>query len=126
MIPTRWRTVLEEQLADAEARLGQAEQYLREGEGGRALQGGYQAVVAAASVRVWMVDHPWVRPVPPQEMQRRAQLQFPNLFAAIASLDLQQVLTSPWTVASAAPYIAEARAFVTETTERFRRWLQTT
>jgi hypothetical protein len=124
MIPTRWHILLEEQLADAGRRLDQAEQHLQAGEGGRALQGAYQAVVAAASVRVWMADHPWERTLSPQEMQRRAQAEFPNLFAALASLDLSQVLTSPWTTPSATPYVAEARAFVTTTTERFRQWLQ--
>jgi hypothetical protein len=124
MIPTRWRTLFEEQLADAGRRLDQAELLLRAGDGGRALQGAYQAVVAAAGVRVWMTDHPWKRPLPPQELQRRAQLEFPNLFAALAALDVQQILTSPWTTGSAAPYVAEARAFVLETTERFHQWLQ--
>jgi len=124
MIPTRWRTLLEEQLADADRRLAHAAEQLRTGEGGRALQGAYQAVVAAASVRVWMEGYPSGHTLPPQEMQRRAQAEFPNRFAALASLDLSQVLTSPWTASSADPYVAEARAFVTETTERFRRWLQ--
>jgi len=123
MIPTRWRTLFEEQLADADRRLNQAEQQLGADEGGRALQGAYQAVVAASSVRVWMKDHPWEQTLPSHEMQRRAQVEFPNRFAALASLDLQQVLTSPWTASSATPYVAEARAFVTETTERFRQWL---
>jgi hypothetical protein len=123
-IPTRWRTVLEEQLADADARLAHAERHLRDGDGGRALQSAYQAVVAAASVRVWMEDHPWQHTLPPQEMQRRAQVEFPNMFAALVSLDLQQVLTSPWTANSAAPYVAEARGFVSATTEAFHRWLQ--
>jgi hypothetical protein len=123
VIPTRWRTLFEEQLADAGRRLGQAEQQLHGGDGGRALQGAYQAVVAAASVRVWMEDRPWERTLPTPEMQRRAQAEFPNLFAALVSLDLQQVLTSPWTVGSAAPYVAEARAFVLEARERFDRWL---
>jgi hypothetical protein len=71
-----------------------------------------------------MADHPWQHTLPSPEMQRRAQAEFPNLFAALASLDLHQVLTSPWTAGAAAPYVAEARAFATETTERFRRWLQ--
>jgi hypothetical protein len=124
VIPTRWRTLFEEQLADANRRLGHAAQQLQTGEGGRALQGAYQAVVAAASVRVWIADYPWERTVPPQEMQRRAQAEFPNRFAALATLDLSQVLTSPWTASSAEPYVAEARAFVTETTERLRRWLE--
>ncbi len=124
MIPTRWRIPLEEQLIDADRRLEQAEQHLRSGEGGRALQGGYQAVVAAASVRVWMADYPSDRKLPPQEMQRRAQAELPSLFAALASLNLPQALTSPWTASSAAPYVAEARAFVTDTMDRFRRWLE--
>jgi len=124
MIPTRWRLLLEEQLVDADRRLDQAEQHLQAGEGGRALQGAYQAVVAAASVRVWMADYPSDRKLLPREMQRRAQAELPNRYAALATLDLPQVLTSPWTASSAAPYVTEARAFVTETMERFRRWLE--
>jgi hypothetical protein len=124
MIPTRWRTLFEDHLADADRRLDQAEALLRDGEGGRALQGAYQAAVAAAGVRVWMTDHPWKRPLAPQELQRRAQMELPNLFSALTALDVQQVLTSPWTPGSAAPYVAEARAFVLETTERLHQWLQ--
>jgi hypothetical protein len=124
MISTRWRMLLEEQLVDADRRLAQAEQHLEADEGGRALQGGYQAVVAAASVRVWMADYPSDRKLLPQEMQRRAQAELPNRYAALAALDLPQALTSPWTASAVAPYVAEARAFVTETRDRFRRWLE--
>jgi hypothetical protein len=124
MIPTRWRTLFEEQLADAGQRLDQADLQLAGGEGGRALQGAYQACVAAASVRVWLQDHPWKTPLVAEEMQRRVQAAFPNLFAALVSLDLKDVLTSPWAPDAAAPYVKEARVFVTATTEQFRQWLE--
>jgi hypothetical protein len=124
MIPTRWRTLFEEQLADADQRLDQADQQLAGGEGGRALQGAYQATVAAASVRVWLADHPWETALPPGEMQRRVQAAFPNLFAALASLDLKDVLTSPWAADAAAPYVKEARVFVNATNEQLRQWLE--
>jgi hypothetical protein len=124
VIPTRWRTLFEEQIADAGQRLDQADLQLAGGEGGRALQGAYQATVAAASVRVWLTEPPWKTAVPADEMQRRVQAQFPNLFAALASLDLKDVLTSPWASDAAAPYVKEARVFVSATADHLRKWLE--
>jgi hypothetical protein len=123
MIPTRWRTLFEDHVADATQRLTQAERLLTEGDGGRALQGAYQAVVTAATVRVWLVDHPWKSPLPAAEMLRRVQTAFPNMFGALASLDLKDVLTSPWAPDAAAPYVKEARVFVDQTADRLRAWL---
>jgi hypothetical protein len=124
MIPTRWRTLFEEQMADAGQRLDAADLQLAGGEGGRALQGAYQATVAAASVRVWLTDPPWKAMLPAGEMQRRVQAALPNLFAALVSLDLKDVLTSPWAPDAAAPYVKEARAFVTATADQLRKWLE--
>lgn len=117
-IPTRWRTTFEEQLSDASRRLDLAEQQLKAGDGGRALQHAYPAVVSAATVRVWLDHPPWQQVFPPDEMQRRVKGQFPNLFAALAVLDLKDVLTSPWTGPAAEPYVSEARQFVGATRER--------
>src|SRR5688572_27803212 len=85
-IPTRWRTTFEEQLDDAARRLQAAAGYLEQSEGGRALQAAYPAVVAAATVRVWLEHPPWNRPLAATDMQRRARESFPKMFAAIASL----------------------------------------
>jgi hypothetical protein len=120
-MPTRWRTVCEDQLGDAEQRVAQAEHRLGTG-GGPALQAAYQAVVAAASVRVWLTDPPWQRMLDAGEMQRRAQAEFPSLFAALAALDVKQALTSAWTPEAAAPYVAEARHYVADTKELFAEW----
>ena len=117
-IPTRWRTTFEEQLADAGRRLELATRHLGEGEGGRALQDAYPAVVAAATVRVWLDQPPWVRPLPGPELQRKTKDAFPSLFAAIAALDLRDVLSSPWQVEAVRPYLSEAETFVQETRER--------
>ena len=117
-VPTRWRTTFEEQLADAGRRLDLAEQQLKAGDGGRALQHAYPAVVSAATVRVWLADPPWQRVLPPAEMQGAVRGQFPNLFAALAVLDLKDVLTSPWTAASAAPYVNEAIQFLGATRDQ--------
>lgn len=117
-VPTRWRTTFEEQLADAGRRLALAEQQLQGGDGGRALQHAYPAVVSAATVKVWLADPPWQRALPPAEMQRAVRAQFPNLFAALAVLDLKDVLTSPWTASSAAPYVAEAQQFLAVTRDQ--------
>lgn len=111
-IPTRWRTTFREQLADARQRLETAEQQLKGGNGGRALQAAYPAVVAAATIRVWLTDPPWQRALQANEMQRRVREAFPNRFGALAVLDLRDVLTSPWTVDAAGPYVGEARSFV--------------
>jgi len=122
-IPTRWRTTLEEQVADATRRVTAAEAQLAGGNGGRALQEAYPAVVAAATVQVWIAEPPWRRALSAPEMQRRVREAFPSHFAALAALDLRDVLNSPWPVESARPYIAEARAFVTATTQRLETWL---
>lgn len=124
-VPTRWRTLFEDQVADAEQRLTQAREHLDTGDGGRALQAAYQAVVAAATVRVWLDEPPWETAFPQAEFQRRATDRFPNQFAALATLDLQDVLTSAWTTEAAGPYVTEADAFVRETKEQLTAWLGT-
>jgi hypothetical protein len=125
-IPTRWRTTFEEQLADAERRLGAAAADLARGEGQRALQATYPAVVAAATVRIWLEHPPWTKPLPAAELQRRAKQAFPNLFAAMASLDMRDVLNSPWPADAVKPYLDEARAFVAQTRQELDAWLART
>ncbi|MBI3982360.1 MAG: hypothetical protein HY337_05570 [Gemmatimonadetes bacterium] len=122
-VPTRWRTTIEDQIADARRRLEVAEQQLKAGDGGRALQAAYPAMVAAATVRVWFDAPPWLRPVPPEDMQRRVREAFPGRFGALAVMDIRDVLTSPWTADAAAPYVTEARAFVDETEQQLVAWL---
>ena len=124
MIPTRWKTTFREQVDDARRRVEAAQQQLAAGDGGRALQAAYPAVVTAATVRVWLDAPPWERPLPPQQMQDKVRQAFPSRFAALVVLDLKDVLTSPWTAAAAGPYVAEARAFVEETQERVTTWLE--
>lgn len=122
-IPTRWRTTFEEQLDDAARRLQLATSYLEQSEGGRALQAAYPAVVAAATVRVWLEHPPWAKPMPASDLQRRARESFPRMFAAIAALDLKDVLNSPWQTEAVRPYLREAQAFVTETRQKFDAWV---
>ncbi|HXV86547.1 MAG TPA: hypothetical protein VD793_07600 [Gemmatimonadales bacterium] len=122
-VPTRWRTTFEDQLADARRRLESADQQLKAGDGGRALQAAYPAVVSAATVRVWFDFPPWQQALPPKEMQRRVREAFPGRFSALAVLDLRDVLTSPWTADAAGPYVAEARTFLTETEGLLEQWL---
>jgi hypothetical protein len=122
-VPTRWRTAFEDQLADARRRLQAAAVQIKAGDGGRALQAAYPAVVAAATVRVWFESPPWLRPISPTEMQRKVREAFPGRFGALAVLDLRDVLTSPWTAEAAQPYVEEARAFVGETEQLFETWL---
>jgi hypothetical protein len=118
-IPTRWRTTFEEQLDDAERRLQLAVNFLEQSEGGRALQAVYPAVVAAATVRVWLEHPPWTRPLLAPELQRRTRESFPKLFAEMAAMDLKDVLNSPWQTAAVKPYLDEAQTFVSETRKRF-------
>ncbi len=122
-VPTRWKTTLHEQLSDARRRVDAAERQLKEGDGGRALQAAYPAVVAAATVRVWLAEPPWQRPLAPAEMQRRVREAYPERFGALAVLDLRDVLTSPWTTDAAEPYVTEARAFVQDTATQLESWL---
>lgn len=122
-IPTRWKTTFQEQLADARRRIEAANRELTRGEGGRALQSAYPAVVAAATVRVWLTEPPWQRMVQPDEMQRKVREAFPSRFGALAVMDLRDVLTSPWTTDAAGPYVSEAGVFVQETEARLESWL---
>jgi len=122
-VPTRWRTAFEDQIADARRRLEAAERQLEEGDGGRALQAAYPAVVAAATVRAWLADPPWQRGMAPTDMQRKVREALPGRFGALAVLDLRDVLTSPWTTDAAEPYVSEARAFVQETSTQLESWL---
>jgi len=122
-IPTRWRATFEDQLADAERRLDAAAAALARGEGQRALQAAYPAVVAAATVRVWLEHPPWSAPLSAAELQRRAKQAFPSLFAAMAALDMRDVLNSPWPADAVTPYITEGRAFAQQVRQELERWL---
>ncbi len=122
-VPTRWKTALQEQATDARRRVDTAERQLKEGDGGRALQAAYPAVVAAATVRVWLAEPPWQSSLAPAEMQRKVRDAFPGRFGALAVLDLRDVLTSPWTTDAAEPYVTEARAFVQDTVTQLESWL---
>ena len=123
MIPTRWKTLFDEQLTDALRRIEEARGHLESNEGSRAMQGAYQAVVTAAGVRVWMVEHPWETTVPAAEMQRKATEAFPSQFAALASLDLASSITGFWSSDAARPYVDEADGFIRDTRQRFDAWI---
>lgn len=122
-VPTRWRTTFEEQLADASRRLESAEGQLARGEGQRALQDAYPAVVAAATVRVWLNNPPWVRSLSGADLQRKTREAFPSLFSAMASLDMKDVLNSPWPADAVKPYLSEAQSFLREIKEQFEACL---
>lgn len=122
-VPTRWRTAMEDQIEDAEQRLDRAQRYVNDGDGSRAMQEAYPAVVAGATVRVWRAAPPWEEPMPADDMQRRVREQFPNLFAALAEMDLKEVLTRPWQPSDAASYVSEARSYVTESRRQLEAWL---
>jgi hypothetical protein len=122
-VPTRWRTTFEEQLADASRRLESAQSQLARGEGQRALQDAYPAIVAAATVKVWLTNPPWVRALSGPDLQRKAREAFPSRFAAMATLDMKDVLNSPWPADSVRPYLTEAQAFVAEIREQLQACL---
>lgn len=123
-IPTRWRTELETQLADAWARTQRAEAYLAQEDGGRALNEAYPAVVAAATAKVWLASPPWEGALlAPGEFERRVRLEFPALYAALAEQGLTQALRSPWRAVDAAPYVREAQAFVAQVRQEVESWL---
>lgn len=115
MIPTRWRVRLEDQLRDARDRLARAIAHLGDDDGSRSLQAAYQAAVSAATLRVWLRARVWEAPFEAAELPARVQEHLPNLFAALAALDLQHALTSPWTVDAARPYVLEAESLVADT-----------
>jgi hypothetical protein len=123
-VPTRWRTAIEDQLADAEQRINRARRHVNDGDGSRAMQEAYPAVVAAGTIRVWQEAPPWESPVAPDVMQRRVREAFPSLFAALAEMDLQEVLTSPWQAKDATPYVAEAEKYLEETRQQVHGWLE--
>lgn len=123
-VPTRWRTAIEDQLRDAEERVGRAQRHLNDGDGSRAMQEAYPAVVAAATIRVWQESPPWHAPVAPDVMQRRVRGAFPSLFAALAEMDLQEVLTSPWQAKDSEPYVTEVKEYLDETRQQVSQWLE--
>lgn len=125
-IPTRWRTLVRDQLDNAQRRVAQAEHHLAQDDGRRALQEAYPAVVAGATIRVWVDSPPWRHVMTPETMHRRVQDQLPSLFAALTELDVQQVLTSPWRVTEAQGYVEEARAFIDATAQLVTPWLTET
>jgi hypothetical protein len=122
-VPTRWRSVFDDQLETAVERAATAERHLAEGDGTRALQQAYPAVISAATVQVWIAAPPWQVPLGAEELQRRVRESLPSLFAALAELDVQHSLTSPWQPADAEPYVTEAASFVSQTAEHYRQWL---
>ena len=122
-VPTRWRSVFDDQLDTAVQRAAQAEQHLAEGDGTRALQQAYPAVISAATVHVWIAAPPWQVPLGAEELQRRVRESLPSLFAALAELDVQHALTSTWQDKDAEPYVREAASYVAQTTEHYRQWL---
>ncbi len=122
-VPTRWRTLVRDQLETAQRRVEQAQRHLEQDDGGRALQEAYPAVIAGATIRVWVESPPWRHVMTPEAMHRRVQEQLPTLFAALAGLDVQQVLTSPWRAPDARRYVAEARDFIDETADLVAPWL---
>jgi hypothetical protein len=79
--------------------------------------------VTLATIRVWMAAPPWEEMLHADELRRRVQGEFPNLFAALSELDVQQVLTRPWAAADAEPYVQEARHLLDEVAARAREWL---
>lgn len=122
-IPTRWRTAVEDQLSDAEQRLERAERHIADDDGSRAMQEAYPAVVAAATIRVWQRQPPWQRPLIAEDMQRLVREALPSLFAALAEMNVPEVLTSAWRAQDAQPYVAEARRFLRATREQSQSWL---
>jgi hypothetical protein len=124
MIPTRWRMRVEDQLAQATGRIASAEAQLARADGPGALQSAYQAVVEAATLRVWHETPPWGATLSPDEMRQRVRDAFPSLFTALVELDLASVLTSPWTADAASPYVVEARAYVADVATELRPWLR--
>ena len=125
-VPTRWRSAVRDQLDNALQRVARAEEYLEAGHGGRAMQETYPAVIAGATIRVWLDLPPWLQVLSADEMRRQIQERLPSLFAAITEIDVQQVLTSPWRVTDARPYVREATAYVQQTEVQVTAWLEDT
>ena len=121
--PTRWEHLIRDQLSNAGQRVERAERHLVDGDGGRAMQEVYPVIVTLGTIRVWMADPPWEQMLPAEEMRRRVQQQFPNLFAALTELDVQQVLTRPWATADAEPYVRETRGFLDAVSAAATEWL---
>lgn len=123
-VPTRWLSLFQDQLQTAEQRAQLAQQHLEEDDGGRALQQAYPAVISAATVRVWISAPPWLHPLGAEGLQRSVRDNLPSLFAALAEMDVQQALTSPWQASEAAPYVNEAVEYVVHTREHYEQWLR--
>ncbi len=124
MIPTRWGMRMADQLSQATSRITSAEAQLARADGAGALQSAYQAVVEAATLRVWHATPTWGTTLSPDEMRQRVRDAFPSLFAALGELDIASALTSPWTVDAASPYVVEARAYIADVAAELRPWLR--
>ena len=122
--PTRWRHLVNDQLANATQRVERAVRYVVDEDGSRAMQEVYPVIVTLATIRVWMEAPPWEEMLSPEDMHRRVQQEFPNLFAALSELDVQQVLTRPWAATDAEPYVQEARNLLDDVLARVREWLE--
>lgn len=83
----------------------------------------YPVVVTLATIKVWIGAPPWEVTLPADEVRRRVQERFPNLFAALLELDVQQVLTRPWASGDAEPYVQEARNFLDDVSDCAGAWL---
>lgn len=111
-IPTRWLATMEGQLADAQRRLASADRQLEAGQGGRAIEEAYPGVMAAAIVKVWLVDEPWHHQRSEQEVSRMMRSELPSGFATLSEMRHDQRGFSGWRAEDARPLIEEARAFV--------------
>lgn len=112
MIPTRWMSQIEGQLADATRRLASADRHLAAGEGSRALEEAYPGVMGAAMVRVWLTDEPWHTRRSFQDLSRMVREQLPAGFATLFDLKQQQQQFTGWRAEDARPLVEEARGYV--------------
>ena len=118
MIPTRWLTQMDGQIADAARRLVSADAHITAGNGTRALEEVYPGVMGAAMVQVWLDDEPWRTQRSLTDLSRMVREQLPPGFATLFEMKQEHRSFAGWRAEDARPLVEEARRFITGVTAR--------
>ncbi len=121
MIPTRWLSQMDGQIADAQRRLGLADRHIAEGSGTRALEEIYPGVMGAAMVQVWITDQPWRTQRSFEDLSRMVRDVLPAGFAMLFQMKQEHRSFAGWRAEDAKPLVGEARNFIAGVIQQLER-----
>ncbi len=121
VIPTRWLSQMDGQVADAQRRLGLADKHIAEGSGTRALEEIYPGVMGAAMVLVWITDQPWRTQRSLDDLSRMVRDVLPGGFAMLFQMKQEQRSLTGWRAEDAKPLVGEARNFIAGVVQQLER-----